>query len=123
LPLDGATTAQPLEVQSVSEMATRWIGERHAGNVEKASRAAVNRVNKALGVSDLHRWPPNQRRAYEDLSLLIAPIPDLARWPEPDKKELALAMRAKGGPLERTFALRLQRHRRLYQSWLGLASG
>jgi hypothetical protein len=121
LPLDGATTAQPLEVQSVSEMATRWIGERHAGNVEKASRAAVNRVNRALGVSDRHRWPPNQRRAYEDLSLLIAPIPDLAKWPEPDKKELALAMRAKGGPLERTFALRLQRHRRLYQSWLGLA--
>jgi hypothetical protein len=123
LRLEGATPAQPLEVQSVSEMAMRWIGERHGGKVEKARRAAVNRVNEVLGVNDLHRWPPNQRRAYEDLSLLMASIPDLARWPEPDKKELALVMRAKGGPLERTFALRLQRHRRLYNSWLRPTGG
>jgi hypothetical protein len=123
LRLDGATPGPPLEVQSVSEMAMRWTGERHGGKVEKASRAAVNRLNKVLGVNDLHRWPPNQRRAYEDLSLLMAPIPDLARWPEPDKKKLALVMRAKGGPLERTFALRLQRHRRLYNSWVRLTGG
>jgi hypothetical protein len=111
----------PLEVDVLAHVSTKWIAERHSGNLDKARRAAINRVIAALGVNDLELWPTRQRKAFEHLSLLISPIRDLASWPDRDKKSLVLLMRAKGEQQERRFALRLQRHRRLYDAWTDLA--
>jgi hypothetical protein len=117
---DDAVT-EPLEVDALAQVATRWIGEGHSGSVEKARRAAIDRVVRALGITDRDRWSPQQRRAFEELSLLVAPIRDLARWPDRDKARMVQTMRAKGGLQERTYALALQRQRRLYEAWMNLA--
>lgn len=113
----------PLELEALAQVATDWVGQHHSGNLERAKRAALNRVIKALGVTDLHRWPLRKRQSFEQLSLLIAPIHDMARWPNRDKKSLVAVIRAKGGQQERSYALGLQRHRRLYEAWMRLAVG
>jgi hypothetical protein len=121
LRLDDTAAIDPLEVHEVAQIATRWVAGRHQGSLQRASSAAVRRALRALQVTDYMSWPAAQRRAFDDLSLLVAPIPDLARWGEPDKRQLVAAMRAKGGRQERRYARTLQEHRRLYEAWRTLA--
>jgi hypothetical protein len=65
-------------------------------------------------------WPTHERRAFEQLALVAALIPDLARWRASDRQALVAVMRAKGGASEREYARRLDGHRRLQRALEGL---
>jgi len=101
---------------------TRWIGERFHGEREHARRWSIARVLRALGNPERSRWPSAEIAAFNDLCLLVAPVSDLARWPEPEKAALLRLMRAKGGRRERHYATLLRRHSRLRSAWKELAS-
>jgi hypothetical protein len=92
---------------------TRWIGAKFEGDRSAAERSAVRSVARRLGIGARDSWPVNERRAFERLSLLMVQIPDLRRWGRAERADLVSLMRAKGGPQERSYALRVQRHRRL----------
>ncbi len=68
----------------------RRIAARHDGDPERARRAAVKRIERALGAAAA-RWNEDERRAFRDLSLVLALIPDLSRW-TPDEKRALLRL-------------------------------
>jgi hypothetical protein len=53
-------------------------------------------VTRALGAPRISRWPDAERAAFQSFCLLLAQIPDLARWPARDKARVVALARAKG---------------------------
>jgi hypothetical protein len=86
---------------------TRRIAMRFGGDRERALRDAANRVGRSVGLSAI-----GSRLVSCRLVPVAALIPDLARWPAPDRRALLRLVRAKEGPGERRYALLLQRHPR-----------
>lgn len=101
---------------------TAQIGRRFGGDRRRAGRWAAARVARALRPLRSRRWPPQERAAFGRLALLVAMIPDLARWTRASKRALVGVMRAKGGVRERDHALRLQRHGPLREALAALAA-
>jgi hypothetical protein len=110
-------TASQLAVLVSADVTRRFRGDRRA-----AARAAAATVGRALGAMQRRRWPANERRAFEELSLVIALIPDLARWPAGDRRRLVRVLRARGGPSERAYVRLLDGHRRLRRSLRALVT-
>ena len=73
-----------------------------------------------LPIRSRDTWTEDERDAFGHLSLLVAQIPSLTRWPRADRRALALLMRAKGGSSEREYAHRLDCHTRLRRALEGL---
>jgi hypothetical protein len=105
------------EPAALSLALTAWIGHRFAGERPAARSWAGRYVRHALGVSADVRWPQAERRAFDDLAPLVAPLPDLADWAPVEKRALVRLLRSKGGAQERRFAQELTRHHRLRAAW------
>jgi hypothetical protein len=97
-----------------------WIARRFRGDRNAAEAAALRIAGRALNATRRERWSEDERRAFRDLALAIAQIPDLARWPMREKRAAVAVMRAKGGDEFRYFA-RLQKHHRLRAALTTLA--
>jgi len=97
-----------------------WIARRFGGDRAAADAAALGIAGRALGATSRERWSEDERRAFRDLALVVAQIPDLARWPLRDKRDAVALMRAKGGDEFRYFA-RLQKHHRLRAALAAIA--
>jgi len=93
------------------------------GDRAAALRHCVGRVGKALGVSDRHAWPEEERRSFIDLAPAMALIPDLERWPAKDKQGAVRLLRAKGALNEEGYQAALRAHHRLLAAWTALAHG
>ncbi len=102
-----------LRATDVSAAVARFIAREFKGDRLRAARESAARVRRALGVTGGTAWATDERRAFEQMSLVAALIPDLARWPAADRRALVAVMRAKGGASEREYARRLDGHRRL----------
>ncbi len=90
----------------------RRIAARYRGDAERARRASVKQVESALGMSAA-RWNEDERRSFENLSLVLALIPNLSRWTEDEKRAVASIVRAKAGADESRYLRLLQKHQRL----------
>ena len=109
------------EPNALSAAVTAWIGTRFGGDRAHAERTAIRTVRRALAVTRTDRWPADERRAFEALAVLLALVPDLARWPTADKRDLVALMRAKGRDEFRFHDLGA-RHRRFAAALIALAS-
>jgi hypothetical protein len=125
-----STTARPRremppgpDLPELGLAVTRWIATRFGGDRSAARREAVTLVNAKLGVGESSKWPPEQRSAFENMSLLIAQIDDLEAWGQSQKRALAQLVRAKGGRRERDYARGLRRLPRLRAALNRLAAG
>lgn len=103
---DGA----PPDLPDIGLAVTGWIGREHGGDRLAAERAAVTRVRRDLDVPRTANGPEPVARWFTQLSVLVAMAPELGRDGARDRRALVSLMRAKGGPRERDYALRLQRH-------------
>ncbi len=110
-----------LRATDVSALVARFIAREFGGDRLRAARESAARVGRALGARRRAAWPRHERRAFEDMSLVAALIPDLARWPASDRRALIAVMRAKGGASERAYAHLLDGHRLLRRSLEALA--
>jgi hypothetical protein len=99
-------------IRNVGLAVTRRMAKEFDGDARKIRRASVERVGRALGVRT-EDWKEDERRAFDDLALVLAQIPDLARWAEDEKKAVADIVRAKAGLDESRYLRLLQRHPRL----------
>ena len=104
-----------LRATDVAGLVAGLVAREFGGDRVAAARESAAHARRALGVGRARGWSREERRAFEQLSLVAALIPALARWPAADKRALAGLMRAKGGPSELAYARRLDRHRRLRQ--------
>jgi hypothetical protein len=97
-----------------------FIASRFRGDRARAMAFAVKSVSRALGVRGFARWPEAERAAFRSYCLLLARIPDLARWPARDKARVVALARAKGGDEFRYYDL-LRGHARLQAALRAIA--
>lgn len=115
--LDGAPEAKRrLRASRVAALVTRRIARDFAGDRDAAEADARATVTRALGVSGRHRWPDEEREAFERLCSVAVLIPGLRGWPLSARHALARIFRAKGGRSEVSYARLLDRHRRFRES-------
>jgi hypothetical protein len=105
-----------ITARQLAALATARIAGSFGGDRDAATRWASTRVARALNVRGYGSWPAGQRRAFQQLSLIAALIPDLSDWSAADKIRLGRALRAKGGPSEVPYVRLLDGHRRLQKS-------
>ena len=99
----------------------RRMARHFGGDAGKIRRASESSVARALGVNP-RRWRPSERRAFEDLSLVLALIPDLPRWSGEEKTAVAAIIRAKAAPGESRYLHLMRRHARLRAALVELGS-
>src|SRR5438128_4260242 len=88
------------------------MGRKFDGGAARIRKASAEDVERVLG-DKLARPDHPERRAFEDLALVLALIPDLAQWTEREKKSVVEIIRAKIGTDESRYARLLQGHARL----------
>jgi len=88
------------------------MAEKFDGDAVKIRKASAEEVERVLGAK-LARPRNPERRAFEDLALVLALIPDLSQWTDREKKSVVQIIRAKFGTDESRYARLLQGHARL----------
>jgi hypothetical protein len=99
----------------------RRMAERFNGDATKMRSAATAQVARALGVHP-EKWPALQQTAFENYALLLALLPNLARWPAEEKKRLVTIIRAKANSSEPRYARFLQTNAELRRIILQIGS-
>ena len=108
-------------IRNVGLAVQRRMAAEYGGDAGRIRRASVARVERALGVRAAD-WREKERRAFADLALVLALIPDLARWGEDEKEAVAGVVRAKAGADESRYLRLLQRHPRLRDAVIKIGS-
>ncbi|HYY42964.1 MAG TPA: hypothetical protein VE775_09550, partial [Pyrinomonadaceae bacterium] len=99
----------------------RHMGQSFDGDAAKIRRASATTVARALGLST-DKWRAAEQRAFADLALMLALIPDLARWSPAEKRAVVRVVRAKAGVDELDYLRRLQQHARLRRAIIELGT-
>src|SRR6267142_2127034 len=110
-----------LRATDVSALVAQYVAREFGGDRARATRAATERVARALGASRRGTWPSAERRAFERMSLVAALIPKLEAWSSADRRALLASMRAKGSGSEMDYARRLDGHQKLRRALEDLA--
>jgi len=92
---------------------TQHISARFGDDRVAARRWVTRRVLSVLPADRRRHRSDDERLAFERLGPLIAVLPGLDTWPMGARRALAAVIRAKGGPRERDYVVRLQGHARL----------
>lgn len=109
------------EVRKLAAAAVRRTAERFGGHAGPMRETSISEVAAALDARP-ERWTLPQHRAFSNLALVLALIPDLARWTAAEKRALLRIIRAKAGPDEAHYLRLLQNHPALRSAWLGLGA-
>jgi len=100
---------------------SRRMAEHFNGDHEQIGKASTAAVTQALGINAA-RWTTIQHKSLEDWSLVLALIPNLARWTSNEKHQLTKMISAKSAPNELTYLHQSQLHPRLRAELLRLGS-
>jgi hypothetical protein len=109
------------QVRNIGLAVQRRMAKQFGGYAARIRRASVESVSRALGVR-AGGWKETERRAFEDLALVLALIPDLAHWTKDEKRDAVQIIRAKAGADESQYLRLLQRHTRLRDEVIKLGS-
>jgi len=90
----------------------RRMSKDFGGDALKIRTASAARLKSVLGKRSPKVGEAGYR-AFEDLALVLALIPDLSEWMDTDKEMLAKIIRAKTGGDESRYARLLQHHKKL----------
>ncbi len=99
----------------------RRMAREFDADSQKIRAASTAAVTRALGISAT-RWTPLQLQALENWALVLALIPDLARWSPDEKQQLVKIIRAKAATNEMPYLRQTQHHPRLRDELLRLGS-
>ena len=99
----------------------RRMARQFQGDREKICQASLDTVTRALAIHPA-RWSPDENRALENWSLLLALIPDLGHWSATEKQKVVAIIRAQAGRNEMRYLHLAQQHPRLRQELLRLGS-
>jgi hypothetical protein len=114
---------RPLDFEGLGLVVSRMVKEEFGGDRRRAARVCGRRVREALRIKDLDAWTPDEKTALERIAPALALVPDLARWPAPEKRALARAIRAKGGRSEADYLRTLEQAPRLAKALQAAATG
>ncbi len=108
-------------IRNVGLAVQRRMARRFGGDAAKLRHASAREVARALNVR-VEDWKAPEQRAFEDLALVMALIPNLARWTEDEKRDAARIIRAKAGADESRYVQLLQRHSKLRDEIIKIGS-
>jgi hypothetical protein len=108
-------------MRNLGLIVARRMGERFNGDAEALREASVREVARKLDVWP-DEWSAYEQRAFSNWSLLLAMIPDLARWGNDEKGALVNTVRAKAGAEETRYLRLLQKQSRLRREIIRLGS-
>jgi hypothetical protein len=109
------------QVRNLGLAVNRRMAESFDGNITRIRSASTATVARALKARP-EDWKETERLAFENLALVLALIPGLARWTDDEKRALARLARAKGGANESRYVRLLQKHRKLRDAIIKLGS-
>lgn len=109
------------QIRKVGLAVQRRMANRFNGDAAKIRRTSVDRVESALGVR-ISAWNEAGRIAFEDLSLVLALISDLAGWTKVEKEDVVRIVRAKASADESRYIRLLQRHTKLRDEIIKMGS-
>jgi hypothetical protein len=109
------------EVRNLGMAVARRMATRWKNDAALSREAAMEEVATALDIRPA-RWNRDEQRAFSHLALVLALIPDLARWTPAEKRAVSAMVRAKAALEEARYLRLLQRHGRLRAAWLKLGS-
>jgi hypothetical protein len=102
-------------VRNLGLAVQRRLRERFGGYAGQVQNAAMKAVGRSLGIRDDEIKGP-ELRAFSNLALVLALIPDLDRWTDKEKKDLWRIIRAKMGRDESVYARLLIKQSKLRDS-------
>jgi hypothetical protein len=95
------------------------MAEEFDGDAVRIRAASAEEVRRVLGAR-AGRPSYLERRAFEDLALVLALIPDLNQWTDREKRSVVQIIRAKIATDESRYARLLQGHAKLRAAILKL---
>lgn len=108
-------------IRNVGLAVQRRMANEFDGDAGKIRTASANEVARALKIN-LKNLSYRERRAFDDLALVLALIPGLSQWTSAEKRNVAEIIRAKTGPDESSYARLLQGHARLRAAIISLGN-
>jgi hypothetical protein len=99
----------------------RRMAREFGGDSKKIRQASTTAVTRALRLNP-SRWTESQKQALENWSLVLALIPNLARWTPREKQNMIKIIRAKSATNEMLYLRQAKDHSRLREELLGLGS-
>ncbi len=112
----GVRPALPPLVARLSGATSRLAA---AGGGAAGARACEARACRLTGLRSLAGFSRVERLAWQRWAPLMASLPQIARWPAAEKRELVALVRAKGAAGELGFLVRFAAHPRLRRALLG----
>ncbi len=109
------------QVRNLALAVQHRMAEEFDSDAARVRAASIKEVARALEIQR-DRWRPNELRAFENLALVLALIPDLKNWTAAEKSGLVRIIRAKGGADEWQYVNLLRKHARLRDAILKLGS-
>jgi hypothetical protein len=109
------------QIRNLGLSVNHRMAMRFGGDAAKIRKSSAMRVARALGLNTAD-WKEPERLAFENLSLVFALIPDLARWTDGEKSAIARLARAKGAADESLYVRLLQKQSRLRDALIALGS-
>lgn len=88
-----------------------------------AEAVAGELASRRFGVRSVARWSPEEQRAWQRLSPLLAALPGVEWWTASEKRTAVLALRAKGGRHETEYLRRVDAHPKLCAALTDLLAG
>ncbi len=109
------------QVREIGMAVQRRMASSFAGDPVATRQRSLQKVIRALDLSR-YGWKPAEESALQEFALVLALIPDLAEWSEPEKAQVVKVIRAKASPDEAKYLRLLQQHSRLRRELITLGS-
>ena len=99
----------------------RRMAREFGGDAAAIRKASLETVCDAVGARRVFR-NESEARAWRDLSLVLAQIPELERWEAEDKRNIVRIIQAKAGANESWYLRLMKKHARLRSAIIRLGS-
>lgn len=109
------------QVRNLGMAVQRRMAESYRGSAELIVPASAQRVTEALSIRK-KGWRQNELLSFQVFALVMALIPDLARWTRDEKQLAVRIIKAKAGSDEAHYLRLMQRHARLRNAFIELGS-
>ena len=114
-------------VRNIGLAVNRRMADEFDGDAQAMRAASAARVRRTLGVAaggaaGVERFNEAEEHAFSNFALVLALIPDLARWTAEEKRGALAIVRAKAGADELRYLRLLCRHARLRRAIIALGT-
>jgi hypothetical protein len=121
--LPGASTGKwdRFQVRHVGLAVQRRMARDFDSKPEEIREHSLQFIKRALKIKT-DRWADGEREALQNLSLVLAMIPEIEKWSSAEKEMAMRIIRAKGGADEAGYLKLMQQHAKLRDALIRLAS-